>query len=982
MHPTCAVYINTTTIHHNNRQCRFVSLVVQIFSASTPILKHFSLFAIMLFMPHILAFNRYQNPKEVIIMANRIGIAPFPSFNLRAIPVASPSLLAVRTFTPLELANMSIAGIVKSATSGDCLVLTSVKNPDAEKIVYLAWVNTPVMRKDNEEPWAFATREFLREKLVGKHVMFKPFYQLPNTTKMFGTITAQDGSEYPRDSVAAGLAKVRDAAGRPGEDPEKAEEKIAELRKLESEAREAKKGMWSSESGRIEVKHDLGDANAFVEKYKGKSIDGLVERVLSGDRMIIRLKLSPESHANIMTLVAGIRAPTTERTNPSNGQVQPAEEFGNESKKFVEERLNQRNVKVDVIGLSPQNQLIAVVKHPRHGSIAKHILEAGLARCTDQHSTLLGTEMAPLRKAEIAAQDGKKGLFKGHVAKAGGGVASDATVSKVLSADTIFIRNKAGVEKRISISSIRAPKRNDSAEAPFQDEAKEFLRKKLIGKHVRVSVDGSKAASEGFEAKDVATVMSSNNDKNIGLMIVQEGWCSVIRHKRDDPDRAPNYDELLAAQEKAKEEKKGMWSGKAPSAKTYADASVSVQKAKIHAATLKNKGKMPAIIDFVKSGSRFTVLVPRENLKLNFVLGGIRAPKSARNANEKSEPFGQEAHDFAIRRCNQRDVEIVVSDIDKVGGFIGELFINRESFAKILVEEGLASVHGYSAEAAGNATELFAAEQRAKDAKKNLWKDYDPSQDAVEEFSLPDRSKDAVGDRPKDYRDVQVSYIHPESGKIILQNVGEKRQPLTSVTSSLQTFHKNPANSAALSDPPKVGQLVSAKFSLDGNWYRGKVRSNDRTAKEAEVLYIDWGNTEKVSWSKLRALSPDHQKLKPQCFEAVLSCLELPVGTEYFNAALEGLEHITSEAELVAMVDNVAQDGTISATFYKAEDVEADDPTTTINALMAAEGLAFVSKQLKPWERKSPYLKVFNAAQKEAFDDHRGMWQYGDPTGE
>lgn len=97
-----------------------------------------------------------------------------------------------------------------------------------------------------------------------------------------------------------------------------------------------------------------------------------------------------------MTLVAGIRTPTTERKNPSNGQIQPAEEYGNEARQFVEDRLLQRNVKLDILGLSPQNQLIASVKHPR-GSIAIFLLEAGLARCTDFHSTLLGADMAPLR---------------------------------------------------------------------------------------------------------------------------------------------------------------------------------------------------------------------------------------------------------------------------------------------------------------------------------------------------------------------------------------------------------------------------------------------------------------------------------------------------------------------------------------------------------------------------------------------------------
>lgn len=422
-----------------------------------------------------------------------------------------------------------------------------------------------------------------------------------------------------------------------------------------------------------------------------------------------------------MTLVAGIRAPTTERVNPSNKQVQPAEEHGNESRQFVEERLLQRNVKVDVLGLSPQGQLIASIRHPR-GSIAKFLLEAGLARCTDFHSTLLGAEMAPLRDAEKVAQAAKLGVYKDHVAKAAApGNNLEVQVTKIFSADVIFVRNRAGVEKRINLSSIRGPRQTEASESPFRDEAKEYLRKKIIGKTVRLSVDGTRPATDDYDAKEVATI--TLNDKNVGLMLVQDGWCSVIRHRRDDTDRAPNYDELLAAQEKAKEEKKGMWSGKPAKAKQYIDASESLQKAKMQLPTLQRQKKIPAIVDFVKGGSRFVILIPREGIKLNFVLGGIRAPKSARNANDKSEPFGQEAHDLATKRLTQRDVEVDVHNIDKVGGFIGEVYINKVSFAKILVEEGFATVHTYSAEQSGNATELIAAEQRAKDARKGLWVD-------------------------------------------------------------------------------------------------------------------------------------------------------------------------------------------------------------------------------------------------------------------
>jgi staphylococcal nuclease domain-containing protein 1 len=642
-------------------------------------------------------------------------------------------------------------------------------------------------------------------------------------------------------------------------------------------------------------------------------------------------------------------------------------------------------VQVDILGLSPQNQLIASIRHPR-GSIAKFLLEAGLARCTDNHSTLLGAEMAPLRKAEKDAQSAKLGLFKEHVAKSSSGGSLEATVTKVFSADVIFVRNKAGVEKRINISSVRGPRQNEAAESPFRDGAKEFLRKKIIGKHVRLSIDGSRPATGEYDAKEVAT--ATYNDKNIGLLLVQEGWCSVVRHKRDDPDRAPNYDELLAAQEKAKEEKKGMWSGKPAAAKTYVDASESVQKAKMQLASLQRQKKIPAIVDFVKSGSRFLILIPREGIKLNFVLGGIRAPKSARTPNEKSEPFGQEAHELATRRCNQRDVEIDVHSIDKTGGFIGELFINRESFAKVLVEEGLATVHEYSAEQSGNATELLAAQERAKAARKNLWVDWDPSQDAAEDETeqaddANNTNNDAVSQkRAKDYRDIVVTNID-ENGKLKIQIIGPGTSALETMMSAFSSFHLNPANSGGLQGAPKTGDLVASKFSEDGNWYRARIRSNDRTAKEAEVVYIDYGNNEKRPWSILRPLSQPQfslQKLKAQAVDAVLSLLQLPTNKQYLQDSIQYMTQLTAGKELVANVDYTDKDGTLYVTLYdaKADPSSAD----SINAEIITEGLAMVPQKLKAWEKGfGDVLKILREKERIAREEERrGMWEYGDLT--
>ncbi|TGO47603.1 hypothetical protein BOTNAR_0515g00060 [Botryotinia narcissicola] len=865
---------------------------------------------------------------------------------------------------------------VKSVLSGDSLVLTSVENPDIERILSLAYCTSPHLRKEGDKPFAFQSRDALRKLVVGKVVQFQVLYQIPNTKREYGLVFLNDGTKLPEEMIKEGWLKLREDAGRK-EDSESALQQLDALRLYEATARSEDKGIWQENGGRIEVQHDMGNPESFLDTWKGKTVDGLVERILSGDRMLVRLIVAPTQHIQVMTLVAGIRAPATERVNPSNGQTAPAEPFGNEARRFVEERLLQRNVKIHILGLSPQNQLIASVIHPK-GTIAKFILEAGLARCTDFHSTLLGSDMATLREAEKHAQHAKLGLFKDHVVKNNGeGGSLEATVTKIFSADQIFVQNKAGVEKRINISSIRGPRPTESSEAPFRDEAKEFLRKRLIGKHVRISIDGSRPGTEDYDAKEVATV--TLNDKNIGLQLVQEGWASVIRHRRDDTDRAPNYDDLLAAQEKAKEEKKGMWSGKAAKAKQYADASETVQKAKLHVGSLQRQKRIPAIVDFVKGGGRFVVLVPREGIKLNFVLAGIRAPKSARNPTDKSEPFGKEAHDLDTRRLSQRDVEIDVYNTDKVGGFIGELYINKESFGKILVEEGYATVHQHSAEQSGNSKELLAAEKRAKDARKGLWADWDPSLDVEEEEYQPANDDEVTQiKREKDYRDVIVTQVN-DDGKLKLQIIGTGTSALETMMTQFKSFHLNPSNSTSLPGPPKAGDYVAAKFSEDGQWYRGRIRSNDRTAKEAEIVYIDYGNSEKIPWSRLRPLSQPQfstQKLRPQAVDAILTLLQFPTDKDYMNEARSYIDKNIVNRQLVENVDYRVPDGTLYVTLF---DTKSQNLNDSINNDIVAMGLSMVPTKLKGWEKGfADVIKSLTQSQTEARQNRQGMWEYGD----
>ncbi|KAF0321623.1 tudor domain-containing protein [Colletotrichum asianum] len=877
---------------------------------------------------------------------------------------------------------------VKSVLSGDTLVLTAPNNPKAEKTVSLAYVSAPRLSKDGDEPYAFQSREFLRELVVGKQIQCTVVYQVNSGREFVSALLSRDGPSLPDEAIKAGWLKAREEAGRKDDD-ETVLARIDSLRQLESDAKDQGKGLWAGTGGSIEVQNDLGGPD-FMKQWKGKTVDGIVERVLSGDRLLVRLLLSDKKHVQVMTLLAGVRSPSTERTVQSTGQTQPAEEFGNEAKSFVEERLLQRRVKVDIVGASAQGQLVAALIHPNgNKNIAEFLLQEGLARCNDFHSTMLGEKMAALRAAEKAAQDKKLRLHQHHVAKAGGSQ-SDMIVAKIIGADTIIVRNKAGTtEKRINLSSVRGPRTNEPSEAPYRDEAKEFLRKKVIGKHVHVTIDGSKPAQDGFEARDVATV--TEKGKNIGLILVEEGYATVIRHRKDDTDRASNYDELLAAQEKAKEEKKGIWSGKAPKLKQWVDASESVQKAKIQLATLQRQKKVPAIVDFVKSGSRFTVLIPREGVKLTLVLGGVRAPRAPGPRGEKGEEFGAEAADLANRRLNQRDVEVDIYDIDKVGGYIGDLYVNRESFAKILVEEGLASVHAYSAEKSGNANELFAAEKKAKEGRKGLWHSWDPSQDEEEEAvaveTTTNDTPEAYDNKPKDYRDVVITNIDG-NGKIKIQEIGKGTAALTTLMNDFKKFHLDSKNAKPISDSPKTGDFVAAKFSADGQWYRARIRSNDRAAKVAEVVYIDYGNTEKQPWSKLRPLDQAQfttQKLKAQAIDASLSFLQLPNAPHYLEDSIGFLAELTEGRELVASFDFVDTKENLS--YITLFDYNASDkkpgPNDSLNKEVVANGMAMVPKKLKAWERSSQhaaYLKHLKEVEAQAKEERLGMWEYGDIT--
>lgn len=110
------------------------------------------------------------------------------------------------------------------------------------------------------QPFAFASRDFLRKTLVGKEVSFVSDYTIntSNPPREYGTISIPNGGDVAQLVIKEGWAKVREGGKR---NESEAEDSLDVLKKLEDEARNATKGIWADKQKvRQAMKVELFDA--------------------------------------------------------------------------------------------------------------------------------------------------------------------------------------------------------------------------------------------------------------------------------------------------------------------------------------------------------------------------------------------------------------------------------------------------------------------------------------------------------------------------------------------------------------------------------------------------------------------------------------------------------------------------------------------------------------------------------------------------
>lgn len=207
------------------------------------------------------------------------------------------------------------------------------------------------------------------------------------------------------------------------------------------------------------------------------------------------------------------------------------------------------------------------------------------------------------------------------------------TVKQVLSGDSVIIRGqpKGGPppEKQINFSNVIAPKlarrpaansTEDSKDEPWAWEAREFVRKKLIGETVYFNSErpssGTRDYGTIFIGNDIATAV------NITELIVSEGFVSV-RSEGVRGTPSPEHQRLLDLESAAKSAGKGKWGGNPPDHVRNIKWTQDNPRSFVDA----NAGKpVKAIIEHVRDGSTVRAFLLPDFQYITLMISGIRCP--------------------------------------------------------------------------------------------------------------------------------------------------------------------------------------------------------------------------------------------------------------------------------------------------------------------------------------------------------------------
>jgi staphylococcal nuclease domain-containing protein 1 len=259
--------------------------------------------------------------------------------------------------------------------------------------------------------------------------------------------------------------------------------------------------------------------------------------------------------------LAGIKCPGYRKGEDGRDVPEP---YADEARFYTEARMLNREVRVALQAVT-NNVFLGTVHHPR-GNIAELLLKEGMARVVDWSLSVMADGRDQYRAAEAVAKQKRLRVFREYVAPNAAVQGEKQYVAKcveIVNVETIVVKKADGAYQKLTLASVRQPRARDGEERPksyydipWMYEAREFLRRKLVGHKVNVAIDYVKPASDGYPEKLCATV--TIDGVNVAEALVSKGYATVVKYKPGDEMRSSQYDALYSAEQRAIEAKKGV----------------------------------------------------------------------------------------------------------------------------------------------------------------------------------------------------------------------------------------------------------------------------------------------------------------------------------------------------------------------------------------------------------------------------------------
>jgi len=890
-------------------------------------------------------------------------------------------------------------GYVVGVLSGDRIILQGkAKEEDVppSRELNFSFIEAPRMATPtrNGDPFALASREFVRKLLIGKLAYFVIDYKRED--RQYATIWVEDPSTKKEIDVIAELIKEGLAEAKithqEKEDESFDKTRYDELKEFQDEAKKGEKGKWTSDDNKIKENSvsilfpGMGgyDAekviNTILSKESGKT-EGIVEYVFSPtliNVLLVKYKIVVKvSLEYLMGLPGGAKA------------TEAQQKLNKRAKAFLDKLIQHHDVIVKCSKYEGSSGTVHGRIETKDGKdVSQEVLVNGYSKLLIQTEEMDTKYYTTLRLALNKAQVDKKGFWKESSITASGkeeDKSSDkgiftARVIEVHSGDSLTIQKIGSTEeKRVFLAGIRAPKlappTSPEKSQPYAWEAKEFLRKLVIGKQVTVEIEYTKVP-KAEESKEKTTAPTAQKkpmtfvniivqpEKRVANVDVVENGLATVLTPRLDEKLTNYYQEINDALGKAKSTKKGIHSVGNPPIHSYQDlVGPQNQKTVAYYADLFNKNShVSGVVEHCMSGSRFKVRIDEMNCYIPFICQGLLPLPQDPNIPELDEIF-KKGQKFAKENLLQRDVKLDILSSDKKGNFFGILTASGKNYVLSLLEEGLAVINRQPGRGPTLKKEFYEqSEEKARKEKKGLW---DPKANVSLELIMPvggaiepleGKTKAEIVSFPSNRFFYAVRTDEAELEKI--ENVVAK------------SF--NLSKSEKLIAPIRASTYCMALFSQDKKWYRGKIEKVLSETK-CEVLFIDYGNVEEVLVENIRKIDTKLIKdYSPRAFKLSLAYLYLPrLDAEKGGKKFKDILREQIEEREVNVLYKYKEGDIIYAILQEGDDT---DPMKSFNAYMLKKGWAKVSTNIK----LPGAFKEWQDIQEKARLDQLGFWETDD----